>query len=1389
MDSLCSDGQRAEGERNRSRFGRWFFWIGTPRPLRGRRSPRPFGPPVAALVDVLESRRYLSAVSPQLVAPPTIYAIVGEPTTILFENLVPTLTTDDLRFEVSCDIGTSTATAWTATPQAADVGDHVWQISLWQGDTLVDTRSSVIRVTATVDSGRDYNLLLVGDSLTHYSIYPNDLATDFAADGRGVTLLGTHHPTDAAANVFHEGYGGWTWNRFLTHYEPNPDPAFNKRSSPFVFLENGRATLNVPRYFSDSLGGAKPDFVTFLLGINDCIFLDPSRPDQVDLQIDAVLTSAESLISAFRTALPNTEFGICLTPPPNGRESAFTANYAGRYTRENWKPVQHRLVEKMIDRFEGREQDRLFVIPTGLNMSPEESYPANNAVHPNDRGYSEIAATIRGWLQTRMQPQTPSLSDAVFSLDENAPMARVVGQLAVENSIPSRRPVFEITGGPSAAAFAIDATTGELRVANSVLLDFETNPTLELTVTVRDPYVSEISTETTVTVNLRDVNDAPAGVILQNTVASLPEMTDSTSRLKVADIATFDDIHGVNILTLSGLDAAAFEIDAGTLYLRAGAVLDFEAKSRYVVAINADDAAVGGIPDASATFTLDLTDINEPPTAIALTNTVPTLPENANTAGRVKVADIAITDDALGDNTLTLSGDDEASFEIVDGGLYVRAGAVMDFERRVTYTVTVTLRDPSQSDPVDYDVNFILQLTNVNERPLVVQSTANLVVNDNATLQPFANLTVNDPDTQDAVVVVTIINGVIRGDFTPASTENWIRTVNGFDIVYARYFSPQSNIGAVVEPVIQRLVFQPRANAIKPSLTEQTDISVFVSDGLANTAVTSRITTVSQNDAPTIDGVRTTATVSDSAAFNPFNTLTVTDRDAQDMLISVTILNGVNRGDFINVATAGFTSRQVVGNDITYRRYFSPTMDVGAEAQAAFRTLTFQPRNNVLRPGAAELTDFLLTVSDGVAPAIANMGTRVTTVSANDAPVISGTSNSVTVNDNAHVAPFATVTIADDDVQDMFASVTILNGVFRGDFTNAAATGWNSRRVVGNDIVYTRYFNPASRIGSVVEPALRSLIYQPRSDVLNPGKTELTDFQITVSDGVANPVADMGTRVTTVSANDAPTMSGISSAVAVNDDAMVNPFSNVTIADRDVQEMLVTVTILNGVHRGDFSNAASSGWTPTVLGNDITYVRYFHPTADAGSSAGAAIRALTFQPRSNAIRPGTTELTDFRITVSDGVAAAIANSGTRVTTTSVNDLPGVRDAGASQIVNAGTSSALFSTLTVADADYQDMLVQITIVDGVQRGDFTAESTTGWTRTVSGANLVYSRYFQPAAQIGTTVQSKIRSLVFRSRTSIAAGQTQSTLFTISLKDGSEAVSSNQTSVTAAGLTQP
>ena len=91
---------------------------------------------------------------------------------------------------------------------------------------------------------------------------------------------------------------------------------------------------------------------------------------------------------------------------------------------------------------------------------------------------------------------------------------------------------------------------------------------------------------------------------------------------------------------------------------------------------------------------------NEAPT-LTLANTVVTLAENAVTTPRLKVADILVTDDALGTNVLSLSGADAGLFEIAGSVLYLKAGTALDFETNPVLNVTVEVNDATLGGAVD----------------------------------------------------------------------------------------------------------------------------------------------------------------------------------------------------------------------------------------------------------------------------------------------------------------------------------------------------------------------------------------------------------------------------------------------------------------------------------------------------------------------------------------------------------------------------------------------------------------------------------------------------------------------------------------------------------------
>lgn len=346
----------------------------------------------------------------RLTLPSEFYAVPGVEMNVYYDNVVLTETPHAYHFDVACDIGKAAQRRWTVTPGAADAGDHPLTITVRDaaGRELGRATTLLKVIPADAGAGRTVRALIVGDSLTRATTYSNEIARLLSLpENLQWQMLGTHRPASAAPGVAHEGYGGWTWERFASHYEPNPDGTHRKRTSPFVYLgADGEPVLDLNRYFDEQFNGERPDFVTFLLGINDCFSADPDDPAAIDARIDAMFSHADKLLTAFRAAAPQAELGICLTTPPNAREEGFEANYHGRYHRWGWKRIQHRLVQRQIGHFAGRQSEGIFLVPTQLNLDPVDGYPTNNGVHPNEFGYRQIGASIYTWLKARLQAQS-----------------------------------------------------------------------------------------------------------------------------------------------------------------------------------------------------------------------------------------------------------------------------------------------------------------------------------------------------------------------------------------------------------------------------------------------------------------------------------------------------------------------------------------------------------------------------------------------------------------------------------------------------------------------------------------------------------------------------------------------------------------------------------------------------------------------------------------------------------------------------------------------------------------------------------------------------------------------------------------------------------------------
>jgi VCBS repeat-containing protein len=170
---------------------------------------------------------------------------------------------------------------------------------------------------------------------------------------------------------------------------------------------------------------------------------------------------------------------------------------------------------------------------------------------------------------------------------------------------------------------------------------------------------------------------------------------------------------------------------------------------------------------------------NKGPTAVSFSNTVTSLAEDASTASRVKVADIAIADDGRGTNSLALGGADASKFELVGNALFLKAGTALNFEAQTSYAVTVSASD-STTSAAAVSQAFTLGVTNVNEAPTITSSGSVSTVEDTAIAFTVVGADV-DAGTTLTYTAGAASKGTITGGTNGAFTYTPNANANGAD--------------------------------------------------------------------------------------------------------------------------------------------------------------------------------------------------------------------------------------------------------------------------------------------------------------------------------------------------------------------------------------------------------------------------------------------------------------------------------------------------------------------------------------------------------------------------------------------------------------------------------
>ena len=308
---------------------------------------------------------------------------------------------------------------------------------------------------------------------------------------------------------------------------------------------------------------------------------------------------------------------------------------------------------------------------------------------------TKVSYTVVLTVSDGQATDTITVTITVIDVDENRAPAFTEGESAtrtvVENTVAGTNIGTPIAAtdadedtltyslsGANAAAFGIDTATGQLKTKSA--LDYETKTSYSITITVSDGSLTDTIT---VTINITDIDENIAPVFTEGNTAtrSIAENTVTDVNIGTAVSATDAD-NDTLTYTLSGTDAAAFDIDSTIGQLKTSASLDYETKTSYSITITVSDGKL----TASIAVTISVTDVDESvpnraPVFTAGTSTTRSIAENTPAGANIGTA--VSSTDADG-NTLTykLSGTDASTFSIVSTSGQLQTKAVLDYETK-----------------------------------------------------------------------------------------------------------------------------------------------------------------------------------------------------------------------------------------------------------------------------------------------------------------------------------------------------------------------------------------------------------------------------------------------------------------------------------------------------------------------------------------------------------------------------------------------------------------------------------------------------------------------------------------------------------------------------------
>ncbi|ACM18737.1 cadherin domain protein [Geotalea daltonii FRC-32] len=364
--------------------------------------------------------------------------------------------------------------------------------------------------------------------------------------------------------------------------------------------------------------------------------------------------------------------------------------------------------------------------PQGMHSNDTEVFnPANPGSSPANSG-SNLANFM------------PNLGNYAVTLAENSAKGTPVGKVSATDA-DGDTITYTIIAGNDNGAFAIDAASGAITVADASKLDFEATREFTLTVQASDGRLSDTGT---VTINLVDRNDN-APVITSGSSGTVAENAPTDTVIYQAAARDADTETTITYSLKPGEDTSLLTIDPGSGTVTLNNSADFETKTSYTFTVIAGD----GVNSSEQAVTVSVLNLNDN-SPILTSGAGGSVAENAPIS---TVIYQAAASDADGDASFTYSlkpGGDADLLHVDSATGAVTLRSLADFESKPGYSFTVAVSDGIHTTEQEIAVS----VTDVNEAPVITsnggEATAAISVSENQAA--VTTVTATDVDAGDS---------------------------------------------------------------------------------------------------------------------------------------------------------------------------------------------------------------------------------------------------------------------------------------------------------------------------------------------------------------------------------------------------------------------------------------------------------------------------------------------------------------------------------------------------------------------------------------------------------------------------------------------------------------